>query len=332
MPGSSHSDAEPIVVACAANGPYVMPLAVMLTSLVDRLDPRRELSIHVFDGGIPARDRERLAASLRQPNVTLEWVPAQSSSLQGLPMWGRLHPAVYQRLMLPAMLPESVHRAIWLDCDIVIQQDLGRLWDADLGDRHLLAVQDMIVPYVSSFMGVAHHAELGIPAAAKYFNAGVMVMNLALWRRDDVAGQVVSYLTEYRDDVVFLEQEALNAVLADKWGELDPRWNQNASVAGQPFFRPRHLDARTYERLVADPWIVHFNGRIKPWSTRKPSPSRGLYQRYLDATPWAGWRPKRSVAGFLLGAYESSRPRRILYPTEKWVVEAMRRLTRGLVL
>jgi lipopolysaccharide biosynthesis glycosyltransferase len=316
-----------MVVACAANERYVMPLAVMLTSLVDHLDPKRQLSIHVVDGGIPPVEREQVGASLRGANVSIEWIPAKSSR-PDLPTWGRLDPAVYQRLMLPGMLPESVHRAIWLDCDLVIRQDLGRLWDVDLADRHVLAVQDIIVPYVSSFMGVAHHADLGIPADGKYFNAGVMVMNLPLWRDHDVLGQVVTYLDEYRDDVVFLEQEALNAVLASKWGELDPRWNQNASVAGQPFFRPRHLDARTYERLVSDPWIVHFNGRIKPWSTRKPSPSRRLYQHYLDATPWAGWRPPRSVAGFLLGAYESSLPRRILYPTEKWAVEGMRRLTR----
>jgi len=316
------------VVACAANEPYVMPLAVMLTSLVERLDRRRNLSIHVVDGGIPPADRDRLAASLKRANVSIGWIPARSSPVRELPVWGRLHPAVYQRLMVPEMLPESVDRAIWLDCDVVVQQDVGRLWDVDVGDHHLLAVQDMIVPYVSSFMGVAHHEELGIPASAKYFNAGVMVMNLALWRPDDVAAQVVAYLNEYHDDVVFLEQEALNAVLAEKWGELDPRWNQNASVTGQPFFKQRHLDAWTYARLVDDPWIVHFTGRIKPWSTRKQSPSRTLYHRYLDATPWAGWRPKKSLAGVLLGAYESSPPRRVLYPAEKWGLEAMRRLTR----
>jgi lipopolysaccharide biosynthesis glycosyltransferase len=316
---------EPIVVACAADRRYVMPLAVLLTSLVDCLDPRRALTAYVLDGGIPVRDQELLARSLERPNVRVRWIPSGSAPLPELPVWGRLGSVVYQRLMIPQMLPESVSRAIWLDCDMVIWQDVARLWDLDVGDHYLLAAQDMIVPHVSSFMGIARYEQLGIPASAKYFNAGVMLVNLALWRDHDVVAKVVDYLERYREDVVFLEQEALNAVLAGRWGELDPRWNQNASVTGQPFFRPRHLEAETYERLVRDPWIVHFTGRIKPWTTRKASRSRALYYRYLDETPWAGWRPARRFGGTLVGAYESSRLRIVLYPAEKWGFEAMRR-------
>jgi lipopolysaccharide biosynthesis glycosyltransferase len=321
------SDREPIVVACAADERYVMPLAVMLTSLVDRLDPRRALCAHVFDGGISRADRERLSASLGRSNATLRWITSRPEALPKLPVWGRLSPAVYQRLMVPQLLPESVGKAIWLDCDVVIQHDLAALWDTDLGDRYLLAAQDMVVPYVSSFFGVKHHAELGIDASARYFNAGVMVVNLALWREHGVVGRVVEYLHRYRDDVVFLEQEALNAVLAGKWGELDPRWNQNAGVSGRPFFKARHMDERTYRLVVQDPWIVHFSGNIKPWMTTE-TPSTALYFGYLDKTHWAGWRPARSVTSVLLRAYESSRLRNVVYPAEKWCLEALRRLTR----
>jgi len=318
---------EPIVVACAADGQYVMPLAVMLTSLVDRLDPRRSMSVHVIDSGIPVADRKRLSASLRRSNVELRWIPSGLSTLPDLPVWGRLSAAEYERLMIPRVIPESSRKVIWLDCDMVIQRDLGELWDTEVGDRYLLAAQDMIIPYVSSFLGVKHHAALGIEPSAKYFNAGVMVVNLGLWREHRVVDRVVEYLDRYRDDVVFLEQEALNAVLAGKWGELDPRWNQNASVAGRAFFKARHLDERTYRQVAEDPWIVHFSGNIKPWTVPE-SPSTASYFRYLDATPWAGWRPPRTLKGFLLGAYESSRLRNVLYPSEKWLLEALRRLTR----
>lgn len=304
-----------------------MPLAVMLTSLVERVDPHRTLCAYVFDVGVPAADRERLSASLERPNLELRWIPSGPSSLSALPVWGRLSPAVYQRLLIPRVLPESLPKAIWLDCDLVVQRDPGALWDTHLGDRYLLAAQDMIVPYVSSFLGVRHFAELGIDACAKYLNAGVMVVNLGLWREHDIVGQVMEYLHRYRDDVVFLEQEALTAVLAGKWGELDPRWNQNASVSGRSFFKARHLDERTYHKVVHDPWIVHFSGSIKPW-TLPERPSTAVYFRHLDTTPWAGWRPPRTVPGFLLGAYESSRLRNVLYPGERRGLDVLRRLTR----
>jgi hypothetical protein len=151
------SDRERIVVACAADGRDLMPLAVMLTSLVDCLDPQRALSAYVFDGGISAADRERLSASLERANVGLRWIPSRPSALPDLPVWGRLSPAVYQRLMIPDSLPERLSKAIWLDCDLVVRHDLGALWGTDVGDRFVLAAQDMNVPYVSSFWGVKHY-------------------------------------------------------------------------------------------------------------------------------------------------------------------------------
>jgi lipopolysaccharide biosynthesis glycosyltransferase len=319
---------EPIVVACTADEDYVMPLAVMLTSLVARLDSRRALSVHVIDGGISLADRDRLAGSLERPNVRIEWVPGRSSSRSELPVWGRLRPAVYERLAIPDCLPDSVGKAIWLDCDLVVEEDLARLWDTDIGDRHALAVQDMIVPYVSSPMGVARHAELGISGSSKYFNAGVMAVNLALWREHDVAARVMAYLERYWDDVFFLEQEGLNVVLAGKWGELDPRWNQNAGVSGRSFHRAGHLDETTYARVVNDPWIVHFTGNLKPWGAYREPRSRALYFRYLDRTPWAGHRPKRGVANLLLGIYEGAGVRDLVYPQERRALQLARRVSR----
>ena len=319
---------DPIVVACAADEHYVMPLAVMLTSLVNRLDPRRAISIHVIDGGIPPADRERLSESLSRPNVNIDWPPGRSRSPSELPVWGRLRPAVYERLALHEYVPTPASKAIWLDCDLVVTQDVARLWDTDMGDRHLLAVQDMIVPYLSSPMGVARHAELGLSGERKYFNAGVMVMNLARWRQDDVAAQAMSYLERYREDVFFLEQEALNVVLADRWVELDPRWNQNAGVAGRSFYRPTHLDPATYERVVNDPWIVHFTGSLKPWGVCDAR-SRALYLRHLDATPWAGWRPRRGPANLLLRMYESTHLRDLAYPLERRALQLARRASRA---
>lgn len=178
--------------------------------------------------------------------------------------------------------------------------------------------------------GGGAYAELGIPASAKYFNAGVMVVNLARWRDEAVTARVLEYLSRYRNDVVFLEQEGLNAVLAGTWEELDPRWNQNASVTGRPFYRARHLDRATYERLVEDPWIALQAENIKPWKIRDQDWYRVLYFKYLDRTPWSGCGgrngrlPGRSLRGTSRrGSGTSSTP------LERRGLELVRRATRG---
>ena len=105
----------------------------------------------------------------------------------------------YDKLVIARLLPPAVRKAIWLDGDVLVLGDLAELWDADMSDHHALAVQDAIVPLVSSRFGVAGYRELGIPPEAKYFNAGVMVINTTRWREEDIAGRAIVYLKRYRE-------------------------------------------------------------------------------------------------------------------------------------
>jgi lipopolysaccharide biosynthesis glycosyltransferase len=228
--------------------------------------------------------------------------------------------ATYYKLMVPELLPDSVDRAIWLDCDTVVTEDVGRLWEEDLLDRHALAVQDVVVPYVSSAYGVAHYKELGLPRNTKYFNAGVMLMNLDLWRQANTSQLVIEYLKRFGEDVFFWDQEGLNAVLAGKWGELDPRWNRSGSglhAAG---------NGGTAE-VVTEGGIIHFIGNLKPWMHQGRNPACALYFHYLDMTAWAGSRPEKTRKSVILGMYESSRVRQLLYPAEDWAMRLVRAFT-----
>ena len=306
---------EPIVVACAADHRYACPLTVMLRSLVAHLSPDRTLTVYVVDGGIRPHDKRRVASSLSPDRGTVHWVSPERACFLGLPLWGRMPIATYDKLLVLELLPENVGKALWLDCDLLVLADVARLWDLSLGQHHALAVQDAIVPYVSSRFGVARYQEAGLDPRAKYFNAGVMLLNLDLLRRDDIVGQALAYLRRYRDHVYFWDQEGLNAVLASRWGELDARWNWNASVG-------------TRTRTAEVGWMVHFSGTLKPWHYRGRGRHHALFYQYLDQTMWAGWRPPLNWRGAAIAQYEASRLRRAVYPLEQWWMRLQRRLTR----
>jgi lipopolysaccharide biosynthesis glycosyltransferase len=292
----------------------VQPLTVMLQSVLANLDPTRPLAAHIVDGGIDAGRRHDLARSWDPGRITLHFLTPRPDCLAGVPLWGRMPLATYYKLLVPELLPGEA-KAVWLDCDLVVTGDLARLWDTDLGGRHALAVHDPGVPFVSSRSGVAAYRKLGLPPDTKYFNAGVMLLDLDLWRRDDVASRAVEYLRRYHDTVVFWDQEALNAVLAGLWGELDPRWNRIANLRGSQPHAP-------------EAWVHHFTGTLKPWVYPGAELSHTLYYRYLDQTAWAGWRPHRSVARMVIGSYQSSALRRMLYPAEETLMRLMRAFTR----
>src|SRR5207244_934035 len=160
--------------------------AVTLVSLRAQLDQSRQFVVHIIDGGVPQAEKDVLVRSLGARAVTVSWYPADRRSLVGVPLWGRLPIAVYDKLLIVDLLPSQIHQAIWLDCDTLVLDDVAPLWDCGTGDHAVLAVQDSIAPYVSSRFGVARYRELGLAPEAKYFNAGVLVLNLDRWRRDRV--------------------------------------------------------------------------------------------------------------------------------------------------
>lgn len=292
-----------------------MPLAAMLHSALVTLRPSGAITAHIIDAGLPAADRARLADLARRHGAALHWHEPSATGFAALPAWGRMTSTTYHRLLLPRLLPEEVTRAIWLDCDLLVTTDLVRLWETDLGGFHLLAVRDAIVPQVSSTYGIRRWRELGLPRGAPYFNAGVMLVDVNRWRNDDVGALADDYLRQ-TPDVVFWDQEGLNAVLSGRWGELDPRWNR------MPFAERR----RDTHGAHAAPWIVHFSGTLKPWRLPEPSSGpRSLFYRHLDQTPWAAWRPRWAPTSIALGWYESSSVRDVLYPAEPWVMLSARR-------
>jgi lipopolysaccharide biosynthesis glycosyltransferase len=307
--------AERIVIACASDDRYVRPLSAMLRSVIDNLGDGYAASVYVLQSGIGEADREAVTSGW-PPHVIAHWVDADTSAFAGLPLWGRMPISTYFKLGLGDFLPLAEGRAIWLDCDVIALDDVAELWHTPLGGKVIGAAQDAVVPLVSSRYGIARYRELGMSPDAKYFNAGVMLVDLDAWRNHGVRGRAVDYLKRCGSSVTFWDQEGLNAALAGAWSEMDSRWNFNASIPGA------HAGGSEL------PSIVHFAGGLKPWRFRTRDELRSLYYVYLDRTAFRGWRPAPGMAGGLVSLYERSGLRKLMYPAENIAMRMVRQVTR----
>ena len=306
-----------IVVVCGTDGSYARPLSVMLRSAVDNLAQDCSLLAYVLYSEVSEEDRDRVRRSISDTRCTIRWISVDTSTIAGVPLWGRMPVSTYFKLFLTDLLPVEVTRAVWLDCDVLVCGDLAELWNTELGGYEAAAVQDQLVPLVSSRGGVARHRNLGIAADSKYFNAGVMVIDVAAWRTRHVTTKALDYLKRQWKSVVFWDQEGLNVALAGRWSELPPRWNYNVSL---PFNR------RPAGR--ASPMILHFAGMLKPWIYRTRDPEWSQYIEYLDRTAWRGMRPRRTLVALAVSLYERSGVRRVLHPLETIAMDAVRRMSR----
>jgi len=300
---------DQLAIVSAADDGYVMPLAVTIRSAAACLSPAVKLNWFILDGGVSDENRERLEQCFEPNRVAIDWVRADREALAGLPVSEHVTLATYFRILIPRLLPPWLEKVIYLDSDLVVLQDLNELWREPLGDHWCLAAQDMAAPYLDAERVLANfhqcarylasprplpnYQELALDGRAKYFNAGVLVIDLARWRSAVMTGRLLGCLRKHSRHVLWWDQYALNVVLAGRWGELDPRWNQIPHIHAYPSWRESPFDEETFRRIVGDPFIVHYASAEKPWHYDNAHPRRDLFYHYLDQTPWAGWRPRR---------------------------------------
>ena len=304
-----------IPVVYGVDNRFAAPLAASIESAIAHLGSGHRLAIYVVDGGLTERNRGRLARSF-EGRCTLSWLRPNVSALASLKVGGAITVATYYRLLIPGLLPEHA-KAIYLDADVIVEHDLAELWEMALQDRHVLAAQDQGVRLVSGPYGLSNYRELGIPTDAKYFNAGVLVLNLTRWRRDATADDILEYVLRHPEHIRFHDQDGLNAILWNRWGEIDPRWNQMPQILQVQRAEDSPFDAGTFAQVTTDPYIIHFASSEKPWRYGCRHPATAKYFQYLDRTEFRGRRPSRLATGLqdALTLYKGrfARLRRVLW-------------------
>jgi lipopolysaccharide biosynthesis glycosyltransferase len=293
VPSRSDSDAvedsRTVHVAFAADRAYVRQLAVGILSLVKHLSTEWKLHVYVLEGELSRRDKAFVAEAIPSNRGQITWLRPDLNEVKGLRVSRWISEAAYYRLLYPKVLPEKLTRIIHLDSDVVVQRDLSELWTQDMGPHHVLAAWNL-GPYFLDELPCAHL--LDAHSHSRYFNSGVMVINLAEWRVHNISDQVIRILRENPDEMPFWDQDALNICLKDKWGSLDLRWNQQSAIFSN---KCRHVPETTRQAVITDPCIVHFTAPLKPWEGKWKHPRGDLFFHYLDQTHWKGWRPRTSL-------------------------------------
>lgn len=301
---------DPVVVF-AVDENFAMPLAATLRSALDCLSGDRRMRIYVLDGGIRLATKYRVHRSLPAGRFELNWVEVDDSALGFVPVSGHAKRVNYYRILMPQLLPAELQRVIYLDADLIIRADLGKLWDLDLNGTPCLAAQDCAAPYFDSAIAVANFArcgrhlgsvqpvpnyrELGLDPRTPYLNSGVLLVDLDVWRREDFSSRMIDCLDRNREHVRWWDQYALNVVMAGQWGALDVRWNQGANAFSYPSWSQSPFDRTTFEALRDDPKIIHFTTQYKPWLVTCLHPLRSEFFQSVDRTAWKGWRPWRTT-------------------------------------
>jgi lipopolysaccharide biosynthesis glycosyltransferase len=265
-------------VVWATDAAYARHAAASIHSVLG-CEPSAEahvlLAPDVSDGDV--RRFGRLSAQL-DGRVTLHRF--DGALVTGLPTMAQVPAVMWYRIHLPAVLPD-VPRALYLDADTIAMQSVRPLFDADLGEALIAAVDNVTQPGVRDVAG-----ELGIAPEQRYFNSGVLVMDLDEMRRADCTRAITAAAER---PLVWPDQDALNIALGHRRQVLHPRWNAQNSLFAWTDWAHEVFGSEAVAEATAAPAIVHFEGHgvgTKPWDDRCRHPFRATYLRHARSTPW----------------------------------------------
>ncbi len=243
----------PLAIAFTPN--YFVPAATMLRSLLDASTGDFEVICLVTEE-IPERMQDKLIR-LGAGRLSFRYIPLKGR-LEGIYTDPRYTEAASFRLLLPEILPEY-DSLVYIDCDVIVRQDVGRLFaETDLGDNWLGVV------FEAPIENQAERARALGCDPQRYFNSGFLLMNLAQMRKEHVSERLleacrVPYLE-------FPDQDALNQVCLGRVLPLSPVYN-----GIRTFFIPKYKPdfVRQYSEELWDEvqrnGTIHYTGG-KPWN------------------------------------------------------------------
>lgn len=286
-----NSDTIHVMLSCDEN--FAQHAGVLIESLRSEAAHPSRIRLFLIDGGITEESKRKIQTIADAHQASIAFIQINPEDFEGLYLSHQYSLATYYRLMLGRLLPSEVRKCIYLDCDMVVCDDIEKLWREDLQGRPLGAVIDYGL-MVSAKTFAEKCRDLGLESRSLYFNAGMLVIDLDSWRRVDMdkTAMKLAQSRRFRSH----DQDVLNLLFKDNWTPLSARWNCMPALYGfnlKLFMHRRRFLGLSDARKC--PGILHFAGRYKPWEYPEAAGFSDGYYRSLERTPFAeGFEPKPS--------------------------------------
>jgi lipopolysaccharide biosynthesis glycosyltransferase len=267
----------PIAVLFCTDTNYWQHMGATLASLLSS-NGRRQFRVCSLAAD-PENEAKIRQVAMEFGNATVEFIHFTPNHLDALPITRYIGLGAYLRLFVSEYVDPTLDKVLYLDSDLIIRKDIGALWAAGIQDYYAAAV---VEPHF--------HENPGIQPGEPYFNSGVMLINLARWRSEDLVGQFIACARERFSTLAYWDQDILNIVLRGRVAFLNPRWNFHAIYA-EMLPEQLRLSQDEFLQIRRDPDIIHFTSKHKPWHYLPEPQYKHLYWEALSRTPWRGTAP-----------------------------------------
>ena len=145
---------------------------------------------------------------------------------------------------------------------------------------------------IHDFQRLGYNPELG------YFNAGLLLINLAYWRDINAKSLFWELIKNDPERIKYHDQDVLNICFKDDKKMLPFKWNFQDGFIYKPELM--ELDEKKYHQQLIEarqnPIIIHYTSMAKPWHVECLNPYKKYFLKYLKQTQWKTYKKKRRFA------------------------------------
>ena len=288
------------VVVYAGDDNYAMQIGVSMYSLLSN-NPDMQLIIYIFSDGISEENCKKLNSVAVQfgAEIQIKKMPDLDQLVENeldTLNWAK---AAYCRLFFTVLFPKDIDKVLWLDGDTLILDRITELLNMDIEEYGCASVIDSMDTFKKTH---------GFSRKDKYFNTGVLLINLKYWRDNQIYTKILQEICFRKGKSIDVDQSYINCILKGKIKVLPPEYNlmhrffivKNGyktylSFAG--YKEKESYSEQAFLRAISHPVIYHFTGEndSRPWNEGCSFPGSYQWLEYLEKTPWRDYCLQKDI-------------------------------------
>nr|MCR4762773.1 glycosyltransferase family 8 protein [Lachnospiraceae bacterium] len=290
-------------VVYATDDHYVMQAAVSMVSLFEN---HTDMRFHLFiiSDHISRDHWERLLRIAEKYGHRMDVIEMPDvESRMGVTLstngWAK---AAYCRLFLCELIPREIDKLFYIDPDTLVVGDISGLVE-------VIRSKEFEGCYLAACVNSkSYYKRLhGFKRNEVYYNSGVMLINLGLWREKNIQKVFCDEIRRRNGRSIDPDQSYINCVLMSRTMVLPAKFNVVSLYCSgygeflkKSGYRPEETYAETeLEDAVKNPVIIHFEGgrENKPWYQGCRHGMKEEWFRYLRTTEWSSFIPDGTASG-----------------------------------
>ncbi len=234
---------------------YIPCLGVAIKSIQENASNDNQYHIYVLYTKMSEENMNNIKNEFAKDNFVIEFYDVKNNvndkeETLSVRLRDYYSNTIYYRLFIQNEFPQY-DKVIYIDSDIILLDDIANLYKMEIGDHLLGVIRDGVVAYGPKVLGEYVENFVNVPTE-KYFNSGVLVMNLKEMRKVKIQERFLYLIDKYNIDTVAPDQDYLNALCQGRTLILPETWNK------MPDFGDNYQDIRELH-------LIHFNMFRKPW-------------------------------------------------------------------